>query len=312
MKMRKYSVIFFIRQSLNGLFMNSIMSITAVFILTACLILTGCFALLMVNTNLNLENLDSLNKITFFIDPEYESEEQIQKIKDEITKLENVESIRFIPKEEALEKVRERFAAFKGIFDEEPELFAEVAKDNKISHSIEITYRNIGDVNTLDYQLRCIEGVDKYEDGTPKVKNQIEVSELIKNLKDIVMLVLIGFLLILFVIAIFIILNTVKLSVYSRKGEIEIMRYIGATNFFIIVPFLLEGIIIGLVAALIAFGAQVYIYGAAVSAIEKMTEVLDFIPFSEVNAIIFAAFILTGVLCGVFGSAVSSRKYLKV
>jgi len=255
--------------------------------------------------------LDSLNKITFFIDPEYESEEQIQKIKDEITGLENVESIRFVPKEEALERVRERFAAF-SVFDEEPELFAEVAKDNKISHSIEITYKNIGDVNTLDYQLRCIEGVDKYEDGTPKVKHQIEVSELIKNLKDIVMLVLIGFLLILFLIAIFIILNTVKLSVYSRKGEIEIMRYIGATNFFIIVPFLLEGIIIGLVSALIAFGAQVYIYGAAVSAIENMTEVLDFIPFSEVNIIIFAAFILTGVSCGVFGSAVSSRRYLKV
>jgi cell division transport system permease protein len=310
--MRKYSIMFFVKQSLNGLFMNSIMSITSVFILTACLVLTGCFALLMINTNINLEQLDSLNRIIFFIDPKYESEEQIQAIKDEIIGLENVESIKFISKDESLEKLKEKDPAFAWVFEEDAELYAAVRKDSIVSNSIEITYKNINDVNTLDYHLRCMEGVDKDKNGEPKVKNLVEVSELIKNLKDIVMLVLIGFLLILFLIAIFIILNTVKLSVYSRKNEIEIMRYIGATNFFIIVPFLLEGIIIGLLSALIAFFSQMYIYKEAISAIGKRTEVLDFIPFSEVNAIIFAAFMLTGISCGIFGSAVSSRKYLKV
>ena len=309
--MRKYSMLFFLKQSLQGLFKNSLMSITAVFILTACLILTGCFALLMLNTNLNLEQLDSLNKIVFYIDPEYESEEEIQRIKDEITGLDNVESIKFISKDEALDKLREKFASFAKVF-EDPELFEKIQKRSEISHSIEITYKNVADVNILDYHLRCIEGVAKDENGSPNVKNQVEVSELIKNLKDIVMLVLIGFLLILFLIAIFIILNTVKLSVHSRRNEIEIMRYIGATNFFIVFPFLLEGIIIGLLSALIAFFSQVYIYGGAVSAIENMTEVLDFVPFSEIDGALFAAFVLTGVLCGIFGSAVSSRKYLKV
>ena len=82
--MRKYSVLFFIKQSLNGLFMNSVMSITSIFILTSCLILTGCSVLLLFNTNLNLEKLDSLNKIVFFIDEEYDSEEQLEKIREEI------------------------------------------------------------------------------------------------------------------------------------------------------------------------------------------------------------------------------------
>ncbi|MCL1793225.1 MAG: ABC transporter permease [Oscillospiraceae bacterium] len=309
--MKKYSIVFFIRQSLNGLFMNSVISVTSVFTLTLCLIFTGCFLLLMINTDINLEKLDSLNKIVFFIDSAYESEEQIQKIKDDITGLENVESIRFISKEEALEKVGEKYSAF-GYAFEDDELFANVTMDNPISNSIEITYRNINDVNTLDYKLRTMEGVAKNNDGTPNVKNQVEVSELIKNLKDIVMLVLVGFSLVLFLVAIFIILNTIRLSVYSRKNEIEIMRYIGATNFFIVVPFLLEGVIIGLLSALIAFAAQMYIYEAAISAIEKMTEVLEFIPFSEINIVILAACVLTGVSCGIFGSAVSSRKYLKV
>ena len=310
--MRKYSILFFIRQSLNGLFMNSIMSITSVFILTACLILTGCFGLLMINTNLNLEQLDKLNKIVFYIDTAYDSEEQIQVLKDKITALDNVESIKFISKDEALETVRDKYPAFAEIFEEDPELYEKAQKNNRISNSIEIMYKNIGDVNTLDYQLRQMEGVAKDTNGEPKVQNLVEVAELIRNLKDIVMLVMIGFLLIMFLIAVFIILNTVKLSVYSRKNEIEIMRYIGATNFFIIVPFLLEGIIIGIISGIVAFVSQTYIYGGAISAIEQRTEVLEFVAFSEVNTIILSAFILTGVLCGVFGSAISSRKYLKV
>jgi len=309
--MRKYSMLFFVKQSLQGLFKNSLMSVTAVFILTACLILTGCFALLMLNTNLNLEQLDSLNKIVFFIGRDYESEEEIQRIKDQITALDNVDSIKFISKEEALETLKEKSAAFAGLF-EDPEFYAKVQKDSRILNSIEITYKNIGEVNTLDYQLRIIEGVAKDDNGTPNVKHQIEVSEFIKNIRDIVMLVLLGFLLVLFLLAIFIILNTIKLSVYSRRNEIEIMRYIGATNFFIVFPFLLEGIIIGLLSALIAYAAQVYIYGGTVSAIEQRTEVLDFVPFSEVSAGVFLTFVLTGVLCGLFGSAVSSRKHLKV
>ena len=310
--MKKYSIIFFIKQSLNGLFRNSIMSLTSVFILTACLILAGCFALLMLNTNTNLEQLDKLNKIVFYIDKNYESEEEIERIKSQIIELDNTESIKFISKQEALEKTKEKYPAFAEILEEDIELAQKVQQDNPISNSIEITYKNTKDVNTLDYQLRLIEGVAKDAAGAPKIKNQVEISELIKNLKDIVMLVLIGFSFILFIIAIFIILNTVKLSVYARKNEIEIMRYIGATNFFIVVPFLLEGIIIGLVSGTLAFVAQIYIYGGAVSAINDMTEVLDFIPFSEVNTLIFAAFMAIGVICGLFGSGISSSKYLKV
>lgn len=310
--MKKYSVIFFIKQSLNGLFMNSIMSITSIFILTACLILTGCFALLSVNANINLQRLDKLNKIVFFIDKEYESEEDIEKIKNEIRNLPEVESIKFVSKDEALVKFREKYDDYARIFGEDEELYDDTKRDNLIENSIEIEYKNISDVGTLDYKLRCIEGVAKYDDGTPKVKNQVEIAQFIENIKNVIMLILIGFSLVLFVVAIFIILNTVRLSVHARKNEIEIMRYIGATNFFIVFPFLLEGIIIGLVSGIIAYVAQFYIYGGVVSSVEKMNAGLEFINFSDVNIIIFLGFIITGMLCGLFGSGVSSRRYLKV
>ena len=309
--MKKYSILFFIRQSLNGLFMNSIMSITAIFILTGCLILTGCFALLSFNTNINLQQLDKLNKIVFYIGNEYGSDEQIEKIKQEILSYDNVENIKFISKDEALNRVKEQFADFGGAFEDE-ELFGDVRRDNTIENSIEIEYKNIEDVGTLDYQLRCTEGVAKYDDGTPKIKNQVDIAKFIENLKNVIMLILMGFSLVLFIIAVFIILNTVKLSVHARRNEIEIMRYIGATNFFIVFPFLLEGIIIGMISGIIAFAAQSYIYKSAVEAVNKMNSGLEFIDFSDMSVLLFTGFIVTGALCGLFGSGLSSRKYFKV
>ena len=301
--MKKYSVIFFIKQSLNGLFMNSIMSITSIFILTSCLILTGCTALLLLNTNLNLEQLDTLNKIVFFIDRAYESDEEVARIMDEIRSLPNTDNIKLITKEENLEIWKAKYGASSGVL-EDSELFDRVIKDNPLHDTIEIEYKNINDVSTLDYQLRSIKGMYK-------VNNQVKIAETIKNIKNIVMYVLFGFLIILFVIAVFIIINTVRLTVHSRKNEIIIMRYIGATNFFILFPFLLEGIIIGIVSSIIAFFIQAYIYGRAVAAIVNMESGLEFMAFSKINIMLFVAFLLTGVLCGFFGSLISSRKYLK-
>ena len=303
--MKKYSVIFFIKQSFNGLFMNSIMSITSIFILTACLILTGCFALLSVNTNINLQHLDSLNKIVFFIDKEYESEEEIERIKNQISELPNVVSIKFISKEDGFESFRENFKEFAQVFEEEEGLLDNVIRDNPLDNKIEIEYKNTNDVGTLEYQLNLIEGMSK-------IKHQVNVTEFIDNLKNIVMLVLIGFSLVLFVVAVFIILNTVKLSVHSRRNEIEIMRYIGATNFFIVFPFLLEGIIIGVISGLIAFVSQYYIYGAAISAVNDISAGIEFMEFSDAWLILFLGCIFTGALCGIFGSGLSSRRYLKV
>jgi len=89
------------------------------------------------------------------------------------------------------------------------------------------------------------------------------------------------------------------------------MRYIGATNFFILFPFLLEGIIIGLVSAFVAYALQWYIYQAAVGTLDEMVAGLNFVEFSDVWLIILALFIFVGVLCGLLGSSISARKHLK-
>jgi cell division transport system permease protein len=143
------------------------------------------------------------------------------------------------------------------------------------------------------------------------MRNSTEIAEFIVDLRNAVMIVLVWFLVVLFAIAIFIILNTVRLSVHSRKSEIIIMRYIGATNFFILFPFLLEGVIIGVVSAVGAYFLQWYIYGLALGTLEQMQTGLRLIDFSEAGAVVLIIFILIGVLCGLLGSSISSQRHLK-
>jgi cell division transport system permease protein len=266
----------------------------------------GCFALLVFNINLNLKQLDQLNKIVVDINEDCESEEEIDRIKTEILALSNTKKIRFISKEETLQNFQEQFKSF---FTSE-DLFERIKRndENPLPHSIEIEYDDINEIGTLDYQLRCIPGI-----GAPK--NQVDIAEFLKNMINIIMLVFVWFLAIIFIIAIFIILNTVRLSVHSRRNELIIMRYIGATNSFIMIPFLLEGVIIGLISGVIAYIAQAYVYTSVVVELIKMNTgfvgSLIFMPFSDVNLMFFFGLILVGMLCGLLGSGLSSRKYLK-
>jgi len=304
--MKKYSMIFFIKQSLNGLFMNSVMTVTSVFILTSCLLLMGCFGFFIYNVNINLSQLNELNKIVFFINKDYNSEEEIEKIKNRIEELDNVKQIKVITRKEALDQTWEL------LWKDYPEsklagddaFYSRVLNDNSILAAIEIEYENIDDIDTLEFQLSAIPGYEK-------LRNASEIARTIIDVKNVIMFVLVWFLVILFVIAIFIILNTVRLSVHSRKNEIIIMRYIGATNFFILFPFLLEGVIIGIVSAAVSYFLQSYIYGAVVKTLERMDTSLKLVDFSEVSVLIFVIFILVGVFCGLLGSSISSQRHLK-
>ena len=308
MKMKKYSLIFFIKQSFRGLFRNGVMSLTSVFILTSCLILMGCFGLLMYNTNVNLEQLDGLmNTIIFNIDREYDSEEDILRIKNAIAVLPNVRMIELVSRQQALEAtlgmIRDRIedASF---IDDDYEFLERVREDHEIPDSITIEYYDVRELDTLKFQLQAIPGFESY-------RCSADAARFVVDLSNVVMAILIWFLAVLFAIAIFIILNTVKLSVHSRREEITVMRYIGATNFFILFPFLLEGIIIGIVSAGVSYLVMQHIYRVAIETLNQMIAGLNFVSFSEISLIVFVIFVSVGVVCGLLGSSVSAQKHLR-
>jgi len=158
--------------------------------------------------------------------------------------------------------------------------------------------------STIKYQLDHIEGIYK-------VNNRMQVAKTIDSIKNSISLVGLWFLGILLLVSIFVIVNTIKLAVFARRSEIEIMRYIGASGWFITLPFIFEGIIIGLlssgVAYLIVWLIYRYIETNGMSGIEMIT----ILPFSEINTVVLAGFVIIGVLTGIIGSCASLRKYLK-
>ena len=203
----------------------------------------------------------------------------------------------FISKEQTLEEEAERYSEFTNIHDL-------LIDDNPYRDSFVIKYIDNSKVATLDYQVGQI-------DGVAKVNDRLDIAIAIEKIKSGVSMVLIWFMVILFVVSIFVIINTIKLAVHSRRTEITIMRYIGATDWFVILPFIFEGILIGLVSSGLAYLVEWYMYGYVVSMIGDNFNMLTILSFSDIRAMLAIAFVGIGVVTGIIGSTISTRRYLK-
>ncbi|NLK38641.1 MAG: ABC transporter permease [Clostridiales bacterium] len=296
--MKRYSPFYFIGQAFQGLWRNSVMSIASIAVLLSCLVVMGGFALLVKNIDFNLEKIGLLNEIVVFLEEDV-TEEDISRIDAEINSLENVAKVEFISKERALQEFMEEYSEYGEILEEADEL------SNPLPDSFVITYQDNSKVTTLQYHLTHMEGIEK-------VKSRQDLSATIENFKSGVTLIFSWFLIILFIVSIFVIINTVKLAVFARRDEISIMRYIGASRWFIFTPFILEGVIIGLVSSAIAFFIEGYIY----SYVEKMVitdiKMIEIIPYDNLSTPVLLGFIGIGVLTGIVGSSISLRRYIEV
>lgn len=297
----RYSITYLISQAFKSLGRNSMMTVASVAVLLACLLVMGTFAMLVMNINHNLDSLGDMNKIAVFCKVGL-TDEEVDEIEKQIRSLDNVDSqkIEFISKEQALREEKAKY-------DEEvADIFVGMEEEGQNPYPDEfiITYEDASKVEDMEYELTQIEGVDK-------VNCRADLAESIDSLKNGVIVVFAGFLVILFLVSIFVIINTIKLAVFSRRQEISIMRYVGATRWFITTPFVFEGIIIGIVSSAIAFGIQWYAYTALVNMLAKDYTMLSFISFDELKWFVLAAFAIVGVFTGVVGSIISSRKYLK-
>ncbi len=296
---RRYSVRFFLEQAFKGLTRNSVMSVASIAVLMSCLIVLGSFSLLIMNINVNLDKIAELNEIMVYC--EYDlTEEQIVEVENSINALDNVGTVTRITKDESLQTMKDESGEY-------ADLYSDItAENNPLCDSFEIVYTELDEtaVFNLEAELRNIEGVRK-------INSVYKVAKTIDNLKSGIMLVFIWFLVILFVVSIFVIINTIKLAVYSRKNEITVMRYVGATNGFITYPFIFEGVIIGGAASALAFAIQSYIY----MYIEKMAatdmQMITVLTYKEICPVLIGGFLIIGILTGVIGSVASLNKYLK-
>lgn len=295
MKMPKIG--YSLKLALVGLFKNSVMTLSSIFVLLSCLVIMGTFYLVIENINYNIEKIDGFNKIVLFIDKEAD-EFEVAEIGDKLRGIKGVSDVEFISKEDALESQVSQYS--------EAEFLMETYRDNNpLKDSYSITYEPGTDVETLRMNIEL------EIDHISKLNVNMDVVNQIQNIKQAVAIIFFWLLILLFVVSIFVIVNTIKLSVYSRRDEISLMRHIGATNLFISTPFLLEGLAIGAISGGIAYAVQYLIYKYLILGLVDQYEIISILPFTDVKDVIILGFVIIGVVTGFVGSLISLKKYNK-
>ncbi len=290
----------FIAEGFKGFVRNGVRSAASVLILGSSLLLIGIFTTLIVTINQSISNIDDFNEIVVYMNLTADAE-TVSAASETINSLKNVKSVEFIPKAEALESEKEKFdEEFAYIFDSYDET------TNPLPDTFKIEYESIDSIDALVYNLERIEGVDK-------VKNRYDIAKNIENFKNAISLGGTWLMILLVAVSVFVISNTIKLTYHAREMEITVMRYIGATKWYITMPFVFEGAIIGAVSGVLGYAVQYYLYRVPLTELSERFDGFVKIPsFGELNIYYLLIFFAAGILLGVIGSALAIRKYMKV
>ena len=286
-----------IREGFRSIFTHGLMSIAAVCMTVACLLIMGSFSLIAINANHVLGDLEDDNQFLAYIDDSL-TRAQAQALESQIKAVPNVADIHFVTKEEAL-------ANFKAN-QERQDLFDNVESD---------TLRDRYEIHVVDIQLMQ-ETVDQVKDidGIAKVQASLEIADGFVMLRNVATALAIILVVMLVLISISIIANTIKLATFTRREEIAIMKMCGATNWFVRWPFIFEGMLLGLMGAILAFFLQWGLYTIIVQAIDGFggLQLVAIIPFQTLWTRVAGAFAVTGLVIGAGGSLLAIRKFLQV
>lgn len=307
--MRRYSIFYFISEAFKSLKRNGAMTFASIAVLLSCLLVIGGFSLLVVNIDANLDNLGTLNDIVVFCEPDCNAGD-IENISKYIKTIDGISSSQYKSKASHLEDLKNKNEKLYGNVTEE---------ENPLSDTFTIKYDDPKKVEDIVNKLTPEgDAIKKYMADNKletlrirKINNRLDLSQKIENIKNAIMIVFIGFLAVLFVVSIFIIINTIKIAVLNRKKEISIMRYIGASAWFIALPFIFEGVMLGIASGVGAFFCLQLGYSVVLSKLVTDLQMITLIGFSNVSFYLFLGTLGIGIFTGVTGSAISLGKYLK-
>ena len=295
--MAKHDFRYFFHEGLSNMFSHGFMSFAAIGITVACLLIMGTFTLVAVNANELLRTLEQENEILAYVDDSY-SEAQAKALKRTLEGIPNVASATFISKEEAMESFTAQYPDEALFQDLDPEILRD---------------RFAIKVVDLQQQSATVEAAKAVE-GIAKVNAYEEIAGGFITVRNVATVVCVALIAILFVVSVFIISNTIKLTTFDRREEIAIMKMCGATNAFVRWPFVFEGLILGLVGAVAAFFLQWGIYvlvGSAISGSDTIS-LITVLPFQPMALRVLGVFVLTGFVIGAGGSVLAIRKFLQV
>ncbi len=295
---RKFNAGYYVSEGFHSIFTHGFMSFAAVCMIVACLIIMGSFTLLAVNLDNTLGDLESENEMLVYIDDTL-TQDQARALQPTLAQVDNVSQLTFVTKEAALADFKAKHGDTTSVLNDLPD---EALRDRYRVHVVDIEL-----MKQTKAALEQVEGVGFVNAATEIADGFV----MVRNIATGVALVLIG---ILLVISLFIIANTIKLATFYRREEIAIMKMCGATDGFIEWPFVVEGMLLGLTGALIAFLAQWGLYQmVAKFAIQgNGLSLVNMISYGTMAPTILAVFCGVGAFIGVAGSLFAIRKFLQV
>ncbi len=299
----KYNILgYLIGEGFSNVFKNKKSTGASLMIMGATMIIFGVFLILSENINHFVQEVESEQGIQVFATDEA-TDEQIQKLGEEINQIEGVNTVEYVSKEEALDQMKEKFA------ENEDLLEGYEGENNIFTASYVVTLTDLNLNTQVQEQISKLANVKKITNANEVIATLIDFANGVKIVTGVILILLV-------IISVFIIANTIKLTVHARRKEISIMKYVGATNGFIRWPFIVEGMIIGVIASAISILviaiAYNFIAEQMVNSSFMRTVGISLVGFSEMFSSIIFVYMLLGVGIGAIGSIISMRKYLKV
>ena len=286
-----------IKEGFRSIFTHGLMSFASVCMIVACLLIMGSFSLVAVNINEMLGQLEDENEFLAYVDESLDSGQSMS-LQAKLASIPNVASATYTSKEEALKN----FQAEQG---------NEVLFQNIPADSLRDRYSiHVEDIELMEQTVAEVEAVT----GIAETRAALEIAEgfvMLRNVATAIALILVAMLVL---ISIFIIANTIKLATFSRREEIAIMKMCGATNWFIRWPFLVEGLLLGLMGGLVAYVCQWGVYSLIGKAMSEsgLLEIITMLPFHNLAGVVLPVFVAVSLVSGGGGSAFAIRKFLQV
>lgn len=292
--MKGASLGYLTKEGFRNVWINRLMSLASITVLMACLVIIGLGAMLFFNINALLDNIESQNVIMVYIQ-DGTSDDDINKMEDSINSMDNVQNVVFVSKEEAFKAQLEDMGSD-----------AELLKDmeNPLPDAFKVAVKDMAYFNDTVTDLRSLNNVET-------VRENGDVADKLVNIRQAVTIVIAGMVALLFIVSLFIIANTIRITMFSRKLEISIMKAVGATNWFIRWPFMVEGVVIGIISSFVSFGVLAGLYQGVVYVFKDLLALFTPIGFLQYAGYILLIFLAIGMFTGSVGSLISMGKYLK-
>ena len=298
----KFNIVsYLIGEGLGNVFKNKKSTFSAMLVMCISMLVFGLFFIIGENVNHIMETVQSSQEIQVFIKNDA-TDEEIQKVGEEINKIDGVKNTTFVSKDEALDIMQDRLG-------EKGYLLQGYEENNFLKASYKVTFTDLKLANKVESEINNIENISKITSSNETMTKLISVANGVRLVTGVILVALV-------IGSIFIISNTIKLTVYARRREISIMKYVGATNSFIRWPFIVEGVVIGIISALISILLVGFLYKFIAAKLLETTLIksigITLVTFGNMFNLIILVYLLLGIGIGIRGSSLSMRKYLEV